>query len=54
MVESLSTVLGSGSVPFYFFSTLLGAPKRLVTKMYVSVALLVPQYFLNLILEIKM
>lgn len=27
-----------------FFSTVLGASKHLVTKMYVFVALLVPQY----------
>lgn len=45
--SSLSTVLVSGFVPRYFFSTLLGAPKHLVTKMYVFVALLVPQDFLN-------
>lgn len=46
--SSLSTVLGSGFVPLYFcFSTVLGAPKHLVTKMYVFVALLVSQYFLN-------
>lgn len=45
--SSLSTVLGSGFVTLYFFSTVLRVPKHLVTKMYVFVALIVPQYFLN-------
>lgn len=45
--SSLSTVLGSGFVSLYFLSRVLGALKHLVTKMYVFVALLVPQYLLN-------
>ena len=44
--SGLSTVLGSGFVPLYFLSRGLGALKHL-TKMYVFVALLVPQYLLN-------